>query len=271
MARALGDLLGAVVAAARRSAMERARLDGAGALDRIAAARAPRGALFRESLRRPGIRVIAECKRRSPSRGVLRPEYDPAAIARGYEAAGAAAISVLTEPTFFDGSLDHLRAVRAVVDLPVLCKDFVVTERQVIEARAAGADAVLLIVAALEDAELATLSKAAAGQGLAALVEVHDAGDLARALEAGADIVGVNSRDLHTLAVDGAVFEELAGAIPRGVVAVAESGLRRAADLARLRAVRYDAFLIGERLMAEPDPGAVLRELRSDAEREQRP
>lgn len=265
MAHGLGDLLGAVVAAAGRSAAERARA-GSAALERESAARVPRADAFRASLRRPGIRIIAECKRRSPSRGVLRAEYDPVAIAAGYEAAGAAAISVLTEPTFFDGSLDHLRAVRGRVDVPVLCKDFLVTEHQLVEARAAGADAVLLIVAALDDRDLARLSGVARALGLAALVEVHDREDLARALGAGADVVGVNSRNLRTLAVDGLVFDALAPRIPRDVIAVAESGLRSAGDLARLKALRYDAFLIGERLMTERDPGAALGAIREAAE-----
>ena len=146
--------------------------------------------------------VIAECKRRSPSRGVLRADYDPVAIARGYAEAGAAAISVLTEPTFFDGSLDHLRAVRAAVAVPVLRKDFIVSEYQILEAKAAGADAVLLIVAALDPVELRALAGCAAGLGLDALVEVHDAGELRAAIDAGARIVGVNNRNLRTLEVD---------------------------------------------------------------------
>ena len=145
--------------------------------------------------------MIAECKRRSPSRGVLRADYDPAAIARHYAAAGAAAISVLTEPTFFDGALDHLRAVRAAVSTPILRKDFFVDEYQILEAHAAGADAILLIVAALDDATLARLHAAAEARGLAALVEVHTAEELARAQQAGARLIGVNSRNLKTLTV----------------------------------------------------------------------
>ena len=265
MAGAHGDLLGAVVAASRRSAAEREQRVGRSAIEHLAAAAAPRGTAFRESLSREGIRVIAECKRRSPSRGVLRPAYDPVAIATGYAAAGAAAISVLTEPTFFDGSLEHLRAVRAAVDVPVLCKDFLVTEQQLFEARAAGADAVLLIVAALEQPVLKRLGIVARDLGLAALVEVHDGAELDRALDADAAIVGVNSRNLRTLEVSGAIFEELADRIPRGVIAVAESGLKTPADLARLKARRYDAFLIGERLMTEPDPGSALGALRAKA------
>ena len=191
-------------------------------------------ALFRATLRAPGVRIIAECKRRSPSRGVLRRDYDAVAIARWYAAGGAAALSVLTEPTFFDGTLDHLRAVREAVDLPILRKDFIVTEFQIAEARAAGADAVLLIVAALGDPELEHLIVYARQLDLAALVEVHDAEELRRALDAGADLVGVNSRNLRTLEVSGAVFTALAGQLPPGVTAVAESGLKSADDLRRL-------------------------------------
>jgi indole-3-glycerol phosphate synthase len=253
------DLLTTVVAAARRAAGLRERASAQAVLRQSGAWR-PRGAAFQAALRAPGLRIIAECKRRSPSRGVLRPQYDPVAIAHSYARCGAAAISVLTEPTFFDGSLDHLRAVRAAVDLPLLRKDFVVTEFQVLEARAAGADAVLLIVAALDDGALATLIAYAASLDLAALVEVHDHAELVRALTAGATLVGVNSRNLRTLERSGAVFDTLASEIPADVTAVAESGLKTVDDLHRLRALRYDAFLIGERFMAAPDPGLALEE-----------
>lgn len=256
-----GDLLQAVVAASHRSADERERLVPRAALERDARTRPAGGAAFRASLASPGVRIIAECKRRSPSRGVLRAEYDPVAIARGYETAGAAAISVLTEPTFFDGSLDHLRSVRQSVSTPLLRKDFIVTDYQVVEAVASGADAVLLIVAALDDAALARLLALATDLGLASLVEVHDAAELGRALAAGAAIVGVNSRNLRTLEVNQATLDDLGPKIPSGVVAVAESGLRTPDDLRRLAAIRYDAFLIGERFMTVPDPGEGLRAL----------
>ena len=261
-----GDLLAAVVAAARRSADDRARLTSREVLDRLMARRPPAGEAFRDSLGRPGVRIIAECKRRSPSRGILRAEYDPVAIARSYAAAGAAAISVLTEPTFFDGSLDHLRAIRAAVTVPLLRKDFIVTDYQVVEAAAAGADAVLLIVAALDGAALARLIALARSISLAALVEVHDGSELAQATDAGADVVGVNSRNLRTLQVDRSVLDELASALAPGAIAVAESGLKTAEDLRRLAARRYDAFLIGERFMTAPDPGAALASLRADVE-----
>lgn len=262
----MSDLLQTVVAAAKRAADERERVVPADRLDRDTARRSGARRGFRASLAEPGIRVIAECKRRSPSRGVLRADYDPVAIARSYETGGAAAISVLTEPTFFDGSLDHLRAVRAAVDLPLLRKDFIVTPYQVIEAAAAGADAVLLIIAALGDGDLRALGSLARERGLDALVEVHDRDELQRAIDAGSDVIGVNSRNLRTLAVDQHVLDTIGPDIPSDVVAVAESGLKTADDLRRLRAVRYDAFLIGERFMSVPDPGAALAELRAAAE-----
>jgi len=207
------------------------------------------------------INVIAECKRRSPSRGVLRQAYDPAAIARDYAQAGAAAISVLTEPTFFDGALDHLAAVRRAVAVPVLRKDFIVSGYQLYEARCAGADAVLLIVAALSPADLTRLHEQARGLGLDVLVEVHDAHELAVAIDAGARIVGVNNRNLRTLAVDVRASEDLIARLPRDVIAVSESGLKTADDVSRLRALGYRAFLVGERFMIAERPGLALEEL----------
>jgi indole-3-glycerol phosphate synthase len=211
------------------------------------------------------VRIIAECKRRSPSRGILRHPYDPVAIAGGYETAGAAAISVLTEPTFFDGALEHLSAVRDHVGIPLLRKDFIATPFQIVEARAAGADAVLLIAGALDDKVLATLMAEAAFQRMAALVEVHSRAELQVALDAGAMLVGVNSRNLKTLEVDLRVFDELIGEVPDNVTVVAESGLREAADLRRLRSAGYDAFLIGERFMTTPNPGEALAGLIAQA------
>jgi indole-3-glycerol phosphate synthase len=223
---------------------------------------APRPVRFSGALARTDrINVIAECKRRSPSRGILRDDYDPAAIAAGYADAGAAAVSVLTEPTFFDGSLEHLAAVRAAVDVPILRKDFVISEYQLLEARAAGADAVLLIVAALRPVELKVLHDHALRMELDVLVEAHDATELAIALDAGARIVGVNNRNLRTLAVDVHASDDLIGQIPKEVIAVSESGLRTADDLARLGALGYRAFLIGERLMTAPNPGEALGSL----------
>ena len=251
------DILTAIMAAARASSRHRARAAGT-RVETAAAARQPRGDAFAASLAAPGVRVIAECKRRSPSRGILRADYDPAAIARGYAEAGAAALSVLTESTCFDGALEHLELVRSAVTIPVLRKDFIGDPFQIVEAQAAGADAILLIVAGLDDRSLADLHRTAVDYGLAVLVEVHSREELARALEAGASIVGVNSRNLKTLDVDLRLHEALIDEIPDAAIAVAESGLRTAADLNRLRTAGYDAFLVGERLMTTANPGEAL-------------
>jgi indole-3-glycerol phosphate synthase len=257
---ASGDLLGTIVAATRRIVAVRQH---ARPLSPLNALRRPRGDAFASALRTsPAPRVIAECKRRSPSKGVLRVDYDAAAHARSYAEAGAAAISVLTEPTFFDGAIDHLRAVRQAVDVPLLRKDFIVSAYQLVEAVDAGADAVLLIVAALNDADLRDLLAQARMLGLAALVEVHDEAELERAIAGGATIVGVNSRNLRTLSVDVTVLERIATVLPPQVTAVAESGIRTSADLSRLSDAGYHACLVGERLITQADPGAALRELR---------
>lgn len=261
MTTAQPDLLRTIVAATRRIVEVREAARPRGQLER-SVTRTPLGGAFEAALRDgPGWRVIAECKRRSPSKGILREAYDPAAHARAYAAAGAAAISVITEPTFFDGAPEHLAAVRAAVSIPLLRKDFVVTDYQLVEAAALGADAVLLIVGALDGVALKGLLKAAGALGLAALVEVHDAHELRRAHEAGAGIIGVNSRNLRTLAVDRGVLEALARELPAGVLAVAESGIGSHDDLVRLTGLGYGAFLVGERLITQPDPGAALREL----------
>ncbi len=256
------DLLATIVAAARQAVRDRRRA----VPEAVLASRVPASldgkARFEAALASPGRpNVIAECKRRSPSRGILRRDYRPAAIAAAYERNGAAAVSVLTEPTFFDGCLDHLRAVRAAVAVPVLRKDFVVTPYQLLEAAAAGADAVLLIAAALDDADLGALHARAGELGLGVVVEVHDAGELARAARVGASVVGVNNRNLRTLAVDVEASQRLAARMPEGAIGVAESGLRTSGDLVRLGAAGYRAFLIGETLMTAADPGDALRDL----------
>jgi len=256
------DLLATIVAAARRIVEVRRSREPFEALMRRAEGmrREPRG--FRAALQRSDrVNVIAECKRRSPSRGVLRSDYDPVGLAGTYEEAGAAAISVLTESTFFDGSLNHLRAVAERTSLPVLRKDFIVDEYQVAEACAAGADAILLIVAVLDDDELRKLDVAARRSGLDVLVEVHDAVELDRALAVGAETIGVNNRNLRTLAVDTQVSAALIERIPKTVTAVAESGFQSAAELADLRKAGYGTFLVGERLMTSVDPATALREL----------
>lgn len=256
------DLLRTIVAATTRITEIRREQEPLAALERRAAAAAPRGARFERALGAAGrANVIAECKRRSPSRGVLAPSYDPVAIARRYERGGTAAISVLTEPTFFDGALAHLTAVRAAVDVPLLRKDFVVDEYQLLEARASGADAALLIVAALAQADLVRLQRRAWDLELAALVEVHDEEELARALDAGARLVGVNNRNLRTLTVDTEASHRLAAMMPKGVTAVSESGLKTREDLETLATAGYHAFLIGERFMTDPDPARAIAQL----------
>jgi len=233
---------------------------------RADAGRAPAVRPFGAALARPDrIGVIAEHKRRSPSRGAIREDLAPAAVARAYAAAGAAALSVLTDEPFFGGSLEHLREARSATALPALRKDFVVDPWQVWESRAAGADAVLLIVAALADAGLEMLLAAAREASLDVLVEVHDRLELDRALGAGAAIVGVNNRDLRSMEVTLEASLALGPAIPDDVVAVAESGIRTGSDLRRLRGVGFDAVLVGEHLMAAPDPGRALEEMIAEA------
>jgi indole-3-glycerol phosphate synthase len=212
----------------------------------------PRG--FAAALRRPGeVRLLAEVKRRSPSAGEIRPGADPVDVARAYEAGGAAAVSVLTDREFFGGDLEFLRRVRAAVGLPAIRKDFLIDPVQVWEARAAGADAVLLIVRILDDALLAELLGLAEETGMDALVEVHDAAELERALAAGARLVGVNNRDLGSFHTDLELSVRLAPAVPAEVTLVAESGIRTAADVDRLGAAGVDAILVGESLMRQDD------------------
>lgn len=256
------DLLGTIVAATRRITEVREAAEPFSALVKRAERRTPRPGVFTAALSRADRwNVIAECKRRSPSKGVLRADYDPVAIASSYTAAGAAAISVLTEPTFFDGSLEHFEAVRAAVQTPLLRKDFIVSEYQLLEARAIGADAALLIVAALSPDELTRLMATASALGLDTLVEVHSADELSVAIDCGAPIIGVNNRNLRTLVVDVHASEQLVSMMPKGVIAVSESGLRTSADLSRLAGLGYGAFLIGERFMTDADPGAALATL----------
>ncbi len=259
MTNAPPDLLGAIVAATQSRVEAAIAGEPRADLERRAMARTPNGAGFAARLsRHDTVNIIAECKRRSPSRGVLRSAYDPVAIAAAYERAGAAAISVLTEPGFFDGSLLQLVAVRDAVTIPVLRKDFMVHEYQLLEARAAGADAILLIVSALSDADLRRLLDDARSLGLAALVEVHDLEECERALGAGASLIGVNNRNLRTLDVDLDASRVIAARIPKGVIGISESGLKTPADLAAMKALGYQAFLMGERFMVDPDPGAAL-------------
>jgi indole-3-glycerol phosphate synthase len=210
---------------------------------------------------RDGVAVIAELKKASPSKGLIREEFHPAGLARELEAAGATALSVLTDEEFFQGALGNLREASVAVSIPCLRKDFIVDEFQIVEARANCADALLLIVAALTSDELKRLARAARAQGLDVLCEVHDEEELHQALDAGCDLIGVNTRDLRTFKVDLETAFALAEKIPANVVRVAESGIHSAEDIARLRTAGYDAFLVGESLMRAASPGDALREL----------
>ncbi len=212
-------------------------------------------------LRQPGVAVIAEVKRSSPSKGALAAIADPAALAADYEAGGASVISVLTESRRFGGSLADLDAVRAVVDVPILCKDFVVSSYQVHEARAHGADVVLLIVAALEQNALVGLLERVESLGMTALVEVHTEAEADRAMDAGASVIGVNARDLTTLQVDRSTFEKIAPGLPSGVVKVAESGVRGPHDLIGYAAAGADAVLVGEGLVTAGDARQAVADL----------
>jgi len=216
---------------------------------------------FAAALSRGPLRVIAELKRASPSRGIIRQDYQPAEIARSYEAAGASALSVLTEERYFLGSLDDFATARGAVRLPVLRKDFILDEYQIYESVAAGADALLLIVAALSDEDLRGFLEICQSLRVAALVEIHDQFELERALHAGARIIGVNNRDLKTLEVDLEVSYRVRPGIPTDITAVSESGIKTREDLRRVREAGYQAVLIGEKFMATPDPGGALREM----------
>ncbi|MCU1269999.1 MAG: Indole-3-glycerol phosphate synthase [Acidobacteriaceae bacterium] len=259
-------ILADIVAATRRKLGERRSKADVRELERQASLHIPRG--FRESLEsanNSGIAVIAELKKASPSRGLIRRDFDPAKLARELEQAGAVALSVLTDEEFFQGSLENLRIASAETRLPCLRKDFIVDEFQILEARANGADAILLIVAALSQPELGELTRKAGDYGLDVLCEVHDEDELRRALNAGCNSIGVNSRDLRTFKVDLGTAFRLAEQMPAGVLAVAESGIESGADIARLRSAGYKAFLIGETLMRAPSPGDALRELLAEA------
>jgi indole-3-glycerol phosphate synthase len=247
-----------IVAAHRAAAAEDHRDEGD--LEE-AAERAEPARGFRAALAQPGLAVIAEVKRRSPSKGDLFPELDPAVLAQQYVAGGAACLSVLTDEDWFGGSRDDLRAARAAVPVPVLRKDFTVSRNDVCDARLMGADAVLLIVAALGQDELVDLHALAVAVGLDVLVEVHDEDELIRALDAGATLVGVNQRDLVTFEVDLDRAARVRPLIPEGVVAVAESGIGGPQDAARAAADGYDAVLVGESLVRSGDPSGAARAL----------
>ena len=258
----MAAILERIVAATRVRVAEARRGADLRDLERRAEGHVPRG--FRRALAsksRDGITVIAELKKASPSKGLIRAEFRPTELAAELADAGAAALSVLTDEKFFQGSLGNLREASAAVSIPCLRKDFIVDEFQLLEARANSADAVLLIVAALSVGELSALAAGARRRGLDVLCEVHDGEELQRALDAGCDLIGVNTRDLRTFTVDLSTALDMAAKFPVGVVKVAESGIHSADDVTRLRAAGYDAFLVGESLMRAASPGEVLREL----------
>jgi indole-3-glycerol phosphate synthase len=254
------SVLDEILAGVRADLAERQRRTSLDQLKEMArSVPSPRDAL--SALNGDDIAVIAEVKRASPSKGPLAAIADPAALAQDYEAGGARAISVLTEPRRFGGSLEDLAAVRAAVEVPVLRKDFVVSSYQLWEARAHGADIVLLIVAALDQSALISLVERAESIGLLPLVEVHTAQEAKRAVDAGAKVIGVNARDLGTLELDRSIFAKLAPLIPDGVIKIAESGVRGPHDLLAYAAAGADAVLVGESLVTGKDPRSVVADL----------
>lgn len=255
-----------IIAATRRKVAEVRRSADMAELERQAQSHVPRG--FRrmlEAKNQNGIAVIAELKKASPSRGLIRADFNAANLAGELEAAGATALSVLTDEEFFQGSLENLRRASASTALPCLRKDFIVDEFQLFEARANHADAILLIVAGLSQSELLTLAGKARDLRLDVLCEVHDKEELKRAVDAGCNLIGVNSRDLRTFKVDLQTAFDLAALIPGNALPVAESGIGNGADIARLHAAGYRAFLIGESLMKADSPGEALHELLAEA------
>jgi len=256
-----------IVAATRRRVADAKRSADLRQLEQRAEPHAPRG--FRRALAtrsRTGPAVIAELKKASPSRGLIRANFDPESLAGELEAAGATALSVLTDEAFFQGSLHNLERASASAKVPCLQKDFVIDEFQMLQARAYGADAILLIVAVLSQAELIALSQKGRALGLDVLCEAHNEEELRRAVDAGSDLIGVNNRDLRTFKVDVNTGLRLAELIPQNVISVAESGIDNGADIARLRAAGYQAFLIGESLMKAESPGEALQSLIAEAE-----
>lgn len=260
MVNAVPDILARIVETKRAELAELAR--SRAGLERRAAAR-PKARGFRKALEATSPAIIAEVKKASPSKGVFLESYDPAAIGRAYANGGATALSVLTDRDYFHGSLRDLETARAAVSLPVLRKDFTTDELHVVEAAAHGADAILLIAAVLDERDLRRFRELAAEFGMDTLVEVHDAGELDAAIASGAEIIGVNNRNLHTFEVALETSEQLAPKIPANVLRVAESGIHSRADVARLQGAGFQAFLVGEHLMKSSDPAAALRALRS--------
>ena len=266
----MGANLNQIIAATRRRVAEARGSADLRALERQAGEHVPRG--FRRQLAQraeSGVAIIAELKKASPSKGLIRVDFQVRSLAKELEAGGAAALSVLTDEEFFQGSLENLREASSATQLPCLRKDFIVDEFQLLEARAYSADAVLLIVAALSQAELVALAKRARELGLDVLCEAHDEQELQRALDCGYDLIGINNRDLRTFKVDLETAFKLAERFPKNIVRVAESGIQSGNDIARLQAAGYHAFLIGESLMKAESPGDALRSLIAEANREQ--
>jgi indole-3-glycerol phosphate synthase len=265
----MSDVLQRICAEKRRAIAAAKTAHPAAALQREAeAAEAPRGfaAALQRAVAAGRYGLIAEIKRASPSRGLIRADFDPPSLARAYARGGATCLSVLTDEPYFQGRSEHLVAARSAVGLPLLRKDFMLDPYQVLEARALGADCILLILAALDDGDARALADAAADWGMDVLVEVHDPTELDRAAGLGASLIGINNRNLKTLQVDLSVTEELARAVPPGTLLVSESGLERPADLARMARAGARCFLIGESLMRQSDVEAATRALLAPAE-----
>lgn len=258
----MGDILQQIVESKRREIVAARERTAEADLERRAASRPPARDFRGSLLRAPGVAVIAEVKKASPSAGVIRTDFDPVALARAYERGGADCVSVLTDAPFFQGSLADLEAVRAAVGLPLLRKDFILDRYQLFEARCAGADAVLLIAEILPGEELPRLLRQAGELGLQALVELYERDNLPRVLDAGATLVGVNNRDLRTFVTRLEHTLEVAAAVPAGVCLVSESGIRGPDDVKRLRAGGVRAVLVGETLVRSSDPGIAVAALR---------
>jgi indole-3-glycerol phosphate synthase len=261
MTAAVPDILARIVAS-KQTELQAARVDRP-SLERRAVDHIPERRSFRTALTSAVPAIIAEMKKASPSRGLLSTDFDCVRLARQYDAGGAAALSVLTDRDYFHGSLADLEAARASVQLPVLRKDFTIDEFHVVEAAAHGADAILLIAALLDARQMRALRELASSFNMDCLVEVHDREELRKAVESGAEIIGVNNRNLHTFQVDLQVSLELAGLLPSPGIRVSESGIFTSSDVRRLQDAGYSAFLVGESLMKAGDPASALRELRS--------